>query len=329
MIFAIITFQKVTAQIKAEDFGFRHFQYFIEGDSIDVLVKSKIGDENKKKPIFFSVQGSLGVPLIIHNGKQRVKYSTLEEGLVEDDYHLIIVNKPGIPLISHKDSLSNRGEYYDNKSKKIYPKEYVNKNYLEYYVKRNISVIELLLKENWVDSSKIIVSGHSQGSGIAAKMADNLSKITHLIYSSGLPYYSTILAMLHKERMMEEDEENPYVEKTIDYWKNVVKNPYQINNEDGWDSNMTMYSFSKSQNELLKRLKIPILISYGTKDESSPYQDLFRIETINEGSENIEFKVYVGLDHNYQFKSEKIDSNKKTDYLKTVIGEWLKWLKEN
>ena len=53
MIFAIITFQKVTAQIKAEDFGFRHFQYFIEGDSIDVLVKSKKGDENKKKPIFF------------------------------------------------------------------------------------------------------------------------------------------------------------------------------------------------------------------------------------------------------------------------------------
>ncbi|MBG7611436.1 hypothetical protein IU405_04150, partial [Polaribacter sp. BAL334] len=146
----------------------RHFQYFIEGDSIDVLVKSKKGDENKKKPIFFSVQGSLGVPLLIHNGKQRVKYSTLEEGFVEDDYHLIIVNKPGIPLISHKDSLSNRGEYYDHKSQKIYPKEYVNKNYSEYYVKRNISVIELLLKESWVDSSKIIVSGHSQGSGIAA-----------------------------------------------------------------------------------------------------------------------------------------------------------------
>jgi len=53
---------------KAENYGYRHFKYIIDGDSVDVLIKSKKGDENKKKPLFFAVQGSLAVPLIIHNG---------------------------------------------------------------------------------------------------------------------------------------------------------------------------------------------------------------------------------------------------------------------
>jgi len=325
----ILSFGLVAYAQEPKDFGFRHIQYVIEGDSIDVLVKSQKGDENKKKPIFFSVQGSLGVPLIVHNGKDRVMYSTLEEGFVEDEYHLVIVSKPGIPLIIHRDSLVDGREYFIDKHEYIYPEKYLINNHLNYYVKRNLKIIDLLFNEKWVDTTKLVVSGHSQGSGIALSMCDKTTKATHLIYSSGLPYYSTILAMLNKERMKEGNEQNPHVKKVFEYWREVIKDPLNYYNPNR-DSNLTLFSFSRNDNEILKRLKIPVLISYGTKDESSPYQDMFKIEIIKEGIAHITFNDYVGLGHNYQLVN--IDHNnesKKIDYLSDVITDWLVWINNN
>jgi len=315
------------SQKKAEDFGFRYFQYIIENDTVEVLVKSKKGEENIKKPLFFSVQGSLAIPLIIHNGKNRTIYSTTEEGFVEDDYHLAIVNKSGIPLIAHKDSLVDQREFFIDKENYIYPEKYVKNNNLEYYVHRNLKIIDSLQKEKWVDTTKLIVSGHSQGSSIALFMCDKSTKPTHLIYSSGLPYYSTILALLHRERMKEKYESNPKVKKIFNTWKEVVNDPTNYKNSNR-DSNLMLSSFSQNESEVLKRVKIPILISYGTKDESSPYQDMFQIETIKERITNITFLSYVGLGHTYQ-RSNPEKENKKTDYLVDVVNDWLKWLEKN
>lgn len=323
----IVSYQ-ITAQ-EPKDYGFRHFQYKIEGDTVDVLIKSKKGDENKKKPLFFSVQGSLAVPLITHNGTQRVRYSTLEEGLVENDYHLVIVNKPGVPLVAHTDSLVDGKEFFVDKEEYLYAEEYQKNNYLDYYVKRNLQVLDSLLKEDWVDTSKVVLSGHSQGSGIALSMSDKSSKITHLIYSSGLPYYSTILAILSRARMNEGNERNPRVERAISSWREVVEAPLNYENTNR-DSNLTLSSFSQNENEVLNRLRIPVLISYGTKDESSPYHDMFRIETIRKRINHITFKDYVGLGHNYQLVNPDENSpDQKTDRISDVVSEWLEWINNN
>lgn len=327
VIFFLVLFSlQINAQ-KPKDFGFRHLQYIIDGDSVDVLIKSKKGDENKKKPLFFSVQGSLAVPLIIHNGKQRVQYPSLEEGFVEDIYHLIIVNKPGVPLVAHKDSLVDGREYFIDKENYIYSENYLKNNHLNYYVKRNITIIDSLFKKSWVDPSKLIISGHSQGSGIALSMCKNTEKATHLIYSSGTPYYSTILAMLSKERMQEKNKPNPRVKKVFQYWREVISDSLNYKNPNR-DSNLTLSSFSNNDYIILKKLKIPVLISYGTKDESSPYQDLFKIETIKENITNITFNTYIGLGHNYQLQ-HPTKENEKTDFLADVVLDWLEWIKVN
>ncbi|QNM84569.1 dienelactone hydrolase family protein [Polaribacter pectinis] len=315
------------SQKKAEDFGFRHFQYIIENDTIDVLVKSKKGEENIKKPIFFEVQGSTAVPLIVHNNKQRVSYVSLSEGYTENDYHLVMVNKPGLPLIIHNDSLT-RGQYKDLKTGK-YPQKYLENNKLEYYVERNSAVINFLKKQDWVDTTKIVVAGHSEGSTIATHMADKIDEITHLIYSGGTPYYPRILAMIQQDRRLEKKKESDWVKKDLEYWKDVVKYPLAKNRNEGWNTNYGTYSFSQNENNVLKRLKIPILITYGTSDEGAPFCDMFHIETIKENQTNFTFNAYVGLDHYYQKKEHDKDSTKKKDYLNTVVSHWLKWIEIN
>lgn len=301
-----------------KDFGFKHLQYQFQGDIVDVLVKSKKGEEQIKKPVFLSVQGSLAVPLIIHDGERRTSYATLEEGFVEDKFHLVIINKPGVPLIAHQDSLIHN-EYFIDKDNYRYSNTYLTNNNKEYYVSRNLAIIDSLFKEEWVDTSKLIVSGHSQGSGIAASMCDMSLKPTHLIYSSGLPYFSTMLAIIAKERMREGIENNPRIERAFTSWQEVLDDPFNHYNPHR-DSNKTLYSFSKNENEILKRLKIPVLISYGTMDESSPYQDMFRLETLRDRTEHITFMPYVGLDHNYQSNTQNID------FLKNVVSDWLNWI---
>ncbi|APY07195.1 hypothetical protein BWZ20_02245 [Winogradskyella sp. J14-2] len=324
--FLILFYISVKAQISPEDFGFRHFQYVMENDTLEVLIKSKKGEEHIKKPLLFSIQGSRAIPLIIHNGTQRTFATSIEEGFFEDDYHIVIVNKPGVPLISHKDSLDRRREYFIDKKTKTHPKAYIENNNLEYYVKTNKFIVEKLLKESWVDPSRLVVSGHSQGSSIALGMADEIPQVTHLIYSSGLPYYSTILSIIARKRMHGGSKAD--IEEDFEYWKAIVNDPLSVSNE-GRDSYRMMSSFSINENEILKRLNIPVLISYGTKDESSPYHDMFRVECIKDSISHITWNVYQDLGHNYQLQKETTTENEKTDYLPVVVTDWISWLKEN
>jgi len=77
--------------------------------------------------------------------------------------------------------------YYLDPKTKEFPEDYKKQNYLDYYVERDLAVINYLQKQPWVSKSSLVVSGHSEGSSIAAKMASISKNITHLIYISGNP----------------------------------------------------------------------------------------------------------------------------------------------
>ena len=307
-------------QLTPENFGYRHQTLIFRGDTVHILISSKIGEEEVPKPIIMEIQGSTGVPLIVHDGENMISSVSILKGLVEDEYHLVMVNKPGIPLMCHHDELRKRRYKIPGTNK--YPEEYVKHNNLDYYVERNNEVVKYLKKQVWVDSSQFIIEGHSEGSTIATHMADRILGITHLIYSGGLPYYPRILAMIRQERQLEYDTINPWVQKSLDYWTDVIKQPLSSMQENGWDTKSETYSFSQSENEVLKRLHIPVLISFGTQDEAAPFNDMFHIEVIKDRNTNIQFKSYLGLDHYYQSTSEQ-------DFIPMIVKDWLDWLDAN
>ena len=88
--------------------------------------------------------------------------------------------------------------------KEIPPKGYIDRNYLDYYVFRNNSILKQLFKERWVKINQLLVAGHSEGSTVAVKMASINKKITHLIYSGGNPY-GRITTILEQSRFDEKD----------------------------------------------------------------------------------------------------------------------------
>jgi len=154
-------------------------------------------------------------------------------------------------------------------------------------------------------------------------MASINKKITHLIYSGGNPY-GRIMNILAQSRSFDTDSINEG-KNTIDYWKKVVENPNEINSDKG-DSNKTTYSFSMPQKENLMDLSIPVLISYGTKDWSAPFNDLFQMEAIREKKKNILFNSYLNLEHNYFPIDTNGTANQEIYNWDKIAEDWLNWL---
>ncbi|MDI1353308.1 MAG: acyl-CoA thioester hydrolase/BAAT C-terminal domain-containing protein, partial [bacterium] len=229
-LFFSLSFIVAVGQIKTpEEFGYRHLVCKYKSDNIDILIKSKKGEENFKKPLFFFCQGSQPKPLIIYEDKNTYGVFPFNPDSICEKYHLVIVSKPYIPLIVNAKSLGRDFNFVDSTGKP--PKEYSDRNLLSYYSDRNIEVIKYLQKQNWVSTKRLVVAGHSEGSTVASKMALQFPKITHLIYASGNPL-GRIMSILQQSRANETDS-TKYGEEEIKWWESVVENKSSLDASQG------------------------------------------------------------------------------------------------
>ena len=310
---------------RPEDFGFKHLQTIYKGDTVDILIKSKKGQEQKKKPLFLFCQGSLPIPLIIKyndNGKKGIyPLFVFNPDSLSNEYHLVIINKPFVPLIADQKSLNANLTYSDNTGK--FPKKYIERNLLDYYVDRDISVIKFLQNQTWISSDKLVVAGHSEGSTIAAKLAFSFPKVTQLIYSGGNPC-GRILTILEQQRAHENDT-TKYGEMVFLDWKNIIDNPDNMDASYG-DAYKATYQFSIPPKDYLEKLKIPVLITYGTKDYSCPFNDYFRVEMIKQKKKNFTFNAYIGVEHNFFPLKANGEINFDIFNWDKVADDWRSWL---
>ena len=315
----------ISAQLKsAKELGFTHIVYNYKNDKVDILIKSKTGEENLKKPLFFFAQGSLPRPLIKYSDKGDYPVFPFDTDSLTQKYHLVIVGKPYIPLIADTNDLDDFN-YVDSQGKT--PKEYSDRNLLTYYVNRNMDIIKYLQEQSWVSKSQLVVAGHSEGSTVVAKMAKVSKSVTHLIYSGGNPL-GRIMSVIEESRRSESDT-NKLAQSTFKYWKKVVDRQSQLNDDGQGDSYKATFEFSIPPIQYMDKLKIPILVTYGSKDYSAPFNDYFHADCILKKRTNIQFNAYVGTEHNFFPISDDNQINYDIYNWDKVASDWLKWLNEN
>ena len=314
---------------RPEDFGFRHLQTTYKGDTVDILIKSKKGEENERKPIFLFCQGSLPAPLIIkYKDKDKVNIYNVfvfTTDSLSKYFHLVIIGKPHIPLIAGQAILNKDFSYSDSSGG--FPKEYLNRNYLDYYVGRNIAVIKFLEKQKFISPERLIVAGHSEGATVAAKLSSSFPKITHLIYASGNPF-GRIMSMIGNSRHYETDTSKMAETDFLDWQKAITAGSEDLGLSK-YDTYRTLTSFSSPPIEYLRKLKIPVLDCYGTRDWCAPFNDYFRVETIKMKMKNFTFNAYIGCEHNFF----PVRANGEADYSvfnwDKVAMDWLNWITHN
>ena len=316
--------QNIPSPLTPQSIGFSHAQWPYKGDLVDILVQSKPGDEEVKKPLFFFCQGSLAQPLIKYDTLGVYGVFPFSPDSLLNDYHLVIIGKPHVPLIAEKGTLKSDFTITDTAAYQ----RYSVRNYLDYYVDRNLAVISYLQKKPWVSKKELVVAGHSEGSTIAAKMASVSPKVTQVIYSGGNPV-GRILSIIEQDRQRESYADSThYGEEAFEYWQEVLDDRNNAEELSG-DSPKTTYYFSVPSKDYLEKLKIPVLVSYGTKDYSTPFNDYLRAEMMRHDRKNFTFQAYVGTEHNFF----PVLPDGSTDYTvynwQRVADDWYAWLKKN
>ncbi len=311
---------------RPEDFGFRYFQFTYLGDPVEILVKSKAGEENVPKPLFLFCQGSLPIPLIQYGTSGMSSILPFAPDRLTEKYHLIVIGKPFIPTICSFRETSDKGLWLDAEGR--FPQAYSDRNLLSYYVPRNLEAIRFLQEQPWASSERLVVAGHSEGSTVAADMAAKSKQITHLIYAGGNPA-GRIVTMIRQGRDGEEYGDSlSYGEEELEYWKSVVSDPDNMDDSQG-DTNRAAIEFSMPPIHTLRTLTIPVLVAYGTKDWGSPYIDYFRVEAIWNRKANFTFFPYIGADHGFYPLKADGTPDRAVNNWNQVANDWMEWLSEN
>ncbi|MGE8290255.1 MAG: hypothetical protein ACN6ON_01195 [Sphingobacterium sp.] len=299
-------------------------------DTIDFIVVDKAPSE--RKPIFLWCQGSLPVPLYmnfetdglwLHGGG--IANFDYEE--IKKHYHLIVISMPKTPLIVDDSKLNDEKWYYgDSADKKIPSIAFQKANYYQNYIDRAIKVIKFLKRQKWIDNSKLVVAGHSQGSKIATGIAANYKQVTKLGLFSANPLgrMDQRIRKLRKEaeqgkiswQLADQEMEKQYEDfRTANDPMKIRKNPSLL----AWNT------LSDPLIEDWLAFNKPIYLAYGTDDIASDFCDLIPLYFIRQRKNNLTYKRYLNLEHNFFEINSKNELDHSKPHWKEVMEHFLQW----
>ncbi len=312
--------------------NYREFDLHRKNDTISFLVKG-LKDTKIKKPIFLFCQGSGCPPLVLND-----KYGTGENFPFNvkpylDKYYFVIISKPGIPVVSGQ--LDKAFNYVSDTITNTFPKKFLENDNLDYYVWQASNVIDFLSKQSWVDKSKIVVAGHSQGYRVAARTAVVNKKVTQLICTSSNPLGLLYWAVSRQTEMaikgqIPEDTAQANINAIYDGLKAIMMQDKKemVYPLLGYTSYKNFISWIPPAKDDLLKLSIPIFVAYGTNDYGRISNDILPIEFYLRKKFNLTLKAYKNCDHFFteQVYDDKGKVVKTIEHFDAVARDFFDWL---
>jgi pimeloyl-ACP methyl ester carboxylesterase len=247
---------------------------------------------------------------------------------MSNDYHIILISKPNTPLV---DSIQIAPS-----GRKQYPMKegYSEKYSLDWRANSADKVINDALKKLNIDTSTIIVWGHSEGSQVAPAVAVKNKKVTHIISMMGNSLnhlYDFILnervSALNGEKSNEEAQAN--IDSLYIEFEKIYKDPKSTTKEWFGETYYKWSSFTlNSPIDNMLKLNIPILYVAGGEDRHSILNmDYAKLEFLRKGKNNLTYKVYPNCDHFFmETKTDESGKKEWIDHLDEVNDFALEWV---
>ena len=285
----------------------------------------------KKKPLLIFIHGSGNEPTFCYQTdlKTYAWKGFLEIEKYKDKFHVICVNKPGIPLFDtvQKNPVNFQTSYPLNE-------EFTNKYSLEWRAEAASLIINEAIKLLPVDKSKILVIGHSQGGQVAPKVAVLNKKVTHIVLlnSNSLNHlYDFVLqerlAAFKGEQTFETTQTN--IDSLFSDYKKIFDDPESRTKMWNEETYFRWASFSdETPLENMLKLKIPIYVVAGGKDLWGSFvmnTDYVQIDFLQHKKTNLTYKVYPNANH---FLQDEITVNGKTktvDLKPKIFEDIIEW----
>lgn len=300
-----------------------------KNDTIDFVVAN--ADLTVKKPVFLFAQGSQPVPLFVVIPGQTVAPIPLANFDLENlnkYYHVVVISMPKTPVVVGQEHLTPWYSYTpDTSNVNAVLDAFLIADNLDNYVSRANKVLDFLSKQKWVDNSRLVAAGHSQGSEIIAQLVATNSKITHagLFGFSPLGRVYERVWLNYKEAMkgnISWDQLDKMQQQQYEFQKKLAA-------DKGEDIGMIAWkSFTGIGFEGLAKIKTPLYVAYGTEDKCAFLNELIPLYFIQAGKTNYEVKRYPDLEHNYFPVVEG-----KADYTRgkwpEVMNDFISWTLKN
>lgn len=286
-------------------------------------------DMDKKKPLLLFLGGSGLEPTFKYNrADQQVYYTGFYRfSQYKDQYHIVFINKAGIPLY---DSVNNNQETYPATAFAT------ENNTADWRALSASKAIDYLLKVLPVDTSQVIVVGHSQGGQVAPKVAVLNRKVKKVVIMSANALdhiYDRILLARQQalNNQMSYEEAQQVVDSLLKVQKAIYQSPADTKQTFWGDPFNKWYSYSKETPlENMLKLNIPILLIAGGRDVEGSYianTDYAALEFIRKGKQNLTYKVYPNYDHIYNETMRKYGEEIGLGFkANTVVDDIFKWL---
>jgi pimeloyl-ACP methyl ester carboxylesterase len=284
-----------------------------------------------KKPLLIFIHGSGNEPTFCYQPdlKTYAWKGFLEIEQYKDQFHVICVSKPGIPLFDtvQKDPVNFQTSYPLND-------EFIKRYSLEWRAEAASLIINEAIKRLPVDKSKILVIGHSQGGQVAPKVAVLNKKVTHvvLLNSNSLNHlYDFVL----QERLSAFKGEQSFVQTQANIdnlfadYQRIFADPESRTKRWNEETYFRWASFSdETPLENMLQLKIPIYVITGGKDLWGSFvmnTDYVQIEFLRYRKTNLTYKVYPNANHFLQDEITENGQSKTINIKPEIFAEIMKW----
>lgn len=292
-----------------------HFSIQSPEDTIDfILVDTSL---TQTKPVFLFCQGSLPVPLFTDLEQQGMYMfgggiNNFDYKKLVETYHLVVISMPHTPLVVPQSHLNPQYQYVpDPEQPRQFSAAYIEDDFLNNYVHRGIKVLEYLKEQEWVDRSRLVVAGHSQGSKVATKIAIHYPSVTHLGLFAANPLGRADQYV--RQARLDAQLGNISWERA----DSIMQDQYDFFQSAHQKDSLAKYphlnswrTFSEPFYDDWLKLDIPIFLAYGTEDRTADICDLIPLFFIQAGKKNLTLQRYLHMEHNFF----EVDADGSTNY---------------
>ncbi len=309
-----------------------HFQLPTPTDTIDFLIVDTAGTRSRK-PILLWCQGSEPTPLFVDYPDFPEPYlfgggiSNFDYRAIARDYHLVVVSMPHIPVVAPAANVNAQSNYIPDSTK---PQEtllaFVEDDYLRNHVDRGTQVLDYLRRQPWVDTTRLVVAGHSQGSKVAAKLARANAAVTHLGLFGANPF-GRIDQHVRAARLDAELGRISWAkaDSLMDAEYDRFRSAHDSARSAADPGSRATRSFAEPFYDDWLALDIPIYLAYGTADITAALCDIVPFYFIAAGKDTLTLKRYLELEHNF-FGLQDGRPNYDDDHWPEVMAEFVAWI---
>jgi dienelactone hydrolase len=253
----------------------------------------------KKLPVILYISGS-GCQSNFFKRDDRIHGSiqNLILGMVKDRARVLIVEKPGVNFLDFPKQPGTATEG---------SKEFLEEHTLPRWAEANVAALKAVLAQPEIDGSRVLVTGHSEGGIVAARVSAELPQVTHVapLGCSGVTQLYSLAELAR--RRAPEGKGAAYVDKVYEEWAKILAKPDSI--EDFWMGHpyRRWSSFlTHSVVDELKRSKAKVYLAHGTADDADAVQgfDMMRAELRAHGRD-VTCERIEGGDHGFSTTGAK------------------------